>query len=225
MFQPLVFARKPPGSKSSVGNSSVPQPSLKDHSATKPASAPPKSNIKPIPFKQYGSNLMDAELFPAAKACLSPVLQAEEAPSKKPAHEAPSDDAHSEEPISPEILKRQKLSEEDMKEVGWESPEDLKNDQETLAEKIAKLKSKQDREVDNPPSHKKKSGFKPKRAALRRPLQLAAAPGAKARARSTCFSRPPSGRLKRTKVLLLRPFPLIRFWFFPLSRILTFGKL
>jgi post-segregation antitoxin (ccd killing protein) len=51
--------------------------------------------------------------------------------------------------------------------VGWESPEDWENDQETLAEKIAKLKRKQDGEVDNPPSRiKKKPGVKPKRAVV-----------------------------------------------------------
>jgi hypothetical protein len=41
---------KKPGSKSSVGSSSVPPPSAKDHSATKPASAPAKVKVQPIPF-------------------------------------------------------------------------------------------------------------------------------------------------------------------------------
>jgi hypothetical protein len=48
---------KKPGTKSSVGSSSVPAPSAKDHSATKPASAPAKCKVQPIPFNQYGSNL------------------------------------------------------------------------------------------------------------------------------------------------------------------------
>jgi hypothetical protein len=48
---------KKPGTKSSVGSSSVPPPSAKDHSATKPASAPAKFKVQPIPFNQYGSNL------------------------------------------------------------------------------------------------------------------------------------------------------------------------
>jgi hypothetical protein len=48
---------KKPGTKSSVGSSSVPAPSAKDHSATKPASAPAKIKVQPIPFNQYGSNL------------------------------------------------------------------------------------------------------------------------------------------------------------------------
>ncbi|KAK1607663.1 hypothetical protein QYE76_031336 [Lolium multiflorum] len=152
--------QKPLPFQSSVGSSSVPLPSLKDHSATKPASAPPKYNLKPIPFNQYGSNLTEAELFPSAKACLSPVPQASEKAQT-------SSESKSEEPISPNILKRQRLSAEDRLEVGWESPEDWENDQETLAEKIAKLKRKQDGEVDNPPSRiKKKPGVKPKRAVV-----------------------------------------------------------
>jgi hypothetical protein len=36
--------------------------------------------------------------------------------------------------------------------VGWESPEDWEYDSETLAAKIAKMKKKQDGEVDNPPA-------------------------------------------------------------------------
>jgi hypothetical protein len=36
--------------------------------------------------------------------------------------------------------------------MGWESPEDWEFDNETLAAKIAKLKKKQDGEVDNPPA-------------------------------------------------------------------------
>jgi hypothetical protein len=48
---------KKPDTKSSVGSSSVPPPSAKDHYATKPASAPAKVKVQPIPFNQYGSNL------------------------------------------------------------------------------------------------------------------------------------------------------------------------
>jgi hypothetical protein len=57
-----------------------------------------------------------------------------------------------EEPIDPTVLKRSKMSAEDRAEVGWESPEDWEFDNETLAAKIAKLKKKQDGEVNNPPS-------------------------------------------------------------------------
>jgi hypothetical protein len=60
----------------------------------------------------------------------------------------PSSDA----PIDPMILKRSKLSAADRADIGWESPEDWEYDNETLAAKIAKLKKKQDGEVDNPPS-------------------------------------------------------------------------
>jgi hypothetical protein len=60
----------------------------------------------------------------------------------------PSSDA----PIDPTILKRSKLSAADHADIGWESPEDWEYDNETLAAKIAKLKKKQDGEVDNPPS-------------------------------------------------------------------------
>jgi hypothetical protein len=41
---------KKPGTKSSVGSSSVLVPSAKDHSATKPASTPAKFKVQPIPF-------------------------------------------------------------------------------------------------------------------------------------------------------------------------------
>jgi hypothetical protein len=53
-------------------------------------------------------------------------------------------------PSDPNVLKRSKLSAVDRAEVGWESPENWEYDSETLAEKIAKLKKKQDGEVDNP---------------------------------------------------------------------------
>jgi hypothetical protein len=54
--------------------------------------------------------------------------------------------------VDPNILKRSKMSAADRAEVGWESPENWDYDSETLAEKIAKLKRKQDGEVDNPPA-------------------------------------------------------------------------
>jgi hypothetical protein len=57
----------------------------------------------------------------------------------------------SDEPVDPQILKRSKLSAADRAEIGWESLEDWEFDYEMLAIKIAKLKKKQDGEVDNPP--------------------------------------------------------------------------
>jgi hypothetical protein len=59
---------KKPGSKSSIGSSSVSAPSATDHLATKPDSAPAKFKVQPMPFNQYGSNL--AEDFPS-----EPILQ------------------------------------------------------------------------------------------------------------------------------------------------------
>jgi hypothetical protein len=54
--------------------------------------------------------------------------------------------------LDPLILKRSKMLVADRAEVGWESPEDWEFDNETLASNIAKLKKKQDGEVDNPPT-------------------------------------------------------------------------
>jgi hypothetical protein len=135
---------KKPGTKSSVGSSSVPAPSAKDHSATKPASAPAKCKVQPIPFNQYGSNL--EEDFSQI-----PVLQPE-AISMTIILDEDSLPTSSDAPIDPTVLKRSKLSAADRADIGWESPEDWEYDNETLAAKIAKLKKKKDGEVDNPPS-------------------------------------------------------------------------
>jgi hypothetical protein len=61
---------KKPGSKSSVGSSSVPPPSAKDQSATKLASAPAKIKVQPVLFNQYGSNLSSNPLLSS-----EPILQ------------------------------------------------------------------------------------------------------------------------------------------------------
>jgi hypothetical protein len=55
-------------------------------------------------------------------------------------------------PVDPEVLKRSKLLAADRADVGWESPEDWQFGNEALTTKIVKLKKKQDKEVDNPPS-------------------------------------------------------------------------
>jgi hypothetical protein len=55
-------------------------------------------------------------------------------------------------PVDPQVLKRSKLSATDEAEVGWESLEDWVFENETLPTQIAKLKKKQDGEVDNPPA-------------------------------------------------------------------------
>jgi hypothetical protein len=138
---------KKPGTKSSVGSSSVPAPSAKDqdHSATKPASVPAKFKVQPIPFNQYGSNLEEESLFGDV-----PILQPEAISMTIVLDDDSAPD--SDELMDPCILKRSKFSAADRAEVGWESPEDWEFDNETLAAKIAKLKKKQDGEVDNPPS-------------------------------------------------------------------------
>jgi hypothetical protein len=58
----------------------------------------------------------------------------------------------SDSPVDPDILKRSKLSNADRADIGWESPEDWEYDNETIAQKIAKLKKKQDGEVHNSPA-------------------------------------------------------------------------
>jgi hypothetical protein len=136
---------KKPGTKSSVGSSSVPLPSAKDESASKPASAPAKSQVQPIPFNQYGTNLEGEGLFSSEpilqpKAISMTIILDDDSPPESQA------------PLDPSILKRSKMSAADRAEVGWESPENWDYDSETLAEKIAKLKRKQDGEVDNPPA-------------------------------------------------------------------------
>jgi hypothetical protein len=129
-----------------MGSSSVPLPSTLDKSATKPASAPAKFKIQPVPFNQYGSNLLDEKLLAA-----DDILQPEPISMTIILDEDSTPDSDS---LGPEILKRSKLSVADREEVGWESPKDWEYDNETLAQKIAKLKKKQDGEVENPPASK-----------------------------------------------------------------------
>jgi hypothetical protein len=137
---------KKPGSKSSMGSSSVPLLSALDQSATKPTSAPAKFNIQPVPFNQYRSNLLDEKLLAMDKILQPEPISMTIILDKDSAPDSDSPD--------PEILKCSKLSSADREEVGWESPEDWEYDNETLAQKIAKLKKKQDGEVDNPPANK-----------------------------------------------------------------------
>jgi hypothetical protein len=63
---------KKQGSKSSVGSSSVPLPSARDYSASKPTSTPAKARVQAVPFNQYGSNLEEESLFSK-----EPILQHE----------------------------------------------------------------------------------------------------------------------------------------------------
>jgi hypothetical protein len=102
---------KKPGTKSSVGSSSVPLPSAKDESASKPASAPAKTQVQPIPFNQCGSNLEGEGLF-SNEPILQPeaismtIILDDDSPPEPQA------------PIDPNILKRSKLSAADRAEVG-----------------------------------------------------------------------------------------------------------
>jgi hypothetical protein len=140
---------KKPGTKSSVGSSSVPPPSAKDHSATKPSSAPAKFKVQPIPFNQYGSNLTSDPLLSS-----EPILQPQPISmtiildDDSALDSAPGSDS----PVDPDILKRSKLSNADRVDIGWENPEDWEYDNETIAQKITKLKKKQDGEVHNSPA-------------------------------------------------------------------------
>jgi hypothetical protein len=172
-----VFKRKlmkKPGSKSSMGNSSVPPPSAKDHSATKPASAPAKVKVQPISFNQYGSDLTLNPLLS------EPILQ----PQAISMTIILDEDSAPDSPVDPDILKRSKLSSADRADIGWESPEDWEYDNETLAQKTAKLKKKQDGEVHNSPAS-------PRNLDLAKEV-AASALAAKAR-RSTAVISPVSG--------------------------------
>ena len=53
-------------------------------------------------------------------------------------------------PVSPSILKRSSLSQKEQEEIGWVAPDNWEFDHETLAAKVARLKKKQDGEVENP---------------------------------------------------------------------------
>jgi hypothetical protein len=168
---------KKPGSKSSVGSSSVPPPSAKDHSATKPASAPAKVKVQPIPFNQYGSNLTLNPLLSS-----EPILQPQAISMTIILDDDSAPDSDS--PVDPDVLKCSKLSSADRADIGWESPKNWEYDNETLAQKIAKLKKKQDGEVHNSPAS-------PRNPDLAKEV-AASAPAAKAR-RSVVVTSPISG--------------------------------
>jgi hypothetical protein len=113
--QPVKLQKKllkKPGTKSSVGSSSVPPPSAKDHSTSKPASTLAKVNVQPIPFNQYRSNLKEENLFTSAQVLqpepisMTIILDEDDSPPTP------------EEPIDPTILKRSKMSAKDRAEVG-----------------------------------------------------------------------------------------------------------
>jgi hypothetical protein len=168
---------KKPGSKSSVGSSSVPPPSAKDHSATKPASAPAKVKVQPMLFNQYGSNLTSNPLLSS-----EPILQPQAISMTIILDDDSAPDSDS--PVDPDVLKCSKLSLADRADIGWESPENWEYDNETLAQKIANLKKKQDGEVHNSPAS-------PRNPDLAKEV-AASAPAAKAK-RSAAVVSPISG--------------------------------
>jgi hypothetical protein len=91
-----------------------------DSSVTKPASAPAKSKVQPIPFNQYGTNIPQSEAFeedtdhaPPKNGCnveagerATPILLSE-------------DDSP---PPQPDVDKIQKMTLAERTELGWESP-------------------------------------------------------------------------------------------------------
>jgi hypothetical protein len=117
---------KKPGSKSYVGSSSMPPPSAKDHSATKPASTPAKIKVQPVPFNQYGSNLSSNPLLSS-----EPILQPQAISMTIILDDDSTPDSDS--PVNPDVLKCSKLSAADRADIGWESPENWEFDNETLA--------------------------------------------------------------------------------------------
>jgi hypothetical protein len=106
----------------------------------------------------------------------------------------------SDSPVDPNVLKCSKLSSADRADIGWESPENWEYDNETLAQKIAKLKKKQDGEVHNSPAS-------PRNPDLAKEV-AASAPAAKAK-RSAAVVSPISGtrssaRAKGTEMPILQ---------------------
>jgi hypothetical protein len=106
-----------PKQKQSVGSSSVPLPSAMDSSVTKPASAPAKTRVQPIPFNQYGSNIPQSEAFADAPA-INREANADSGARGSPILISEDDSP----PAQPDVDKIQKMAPEDRAEVGWESP-------------------------------------------------------------------------------------------------------
>jgi hypothetical protein len=114
---------------------------------TKPASAPAKSKVQPVPFNQYGSNIPQSEVF------------AEDADHARPKSDCNVEAGDHGTPIvlseydspppQPSVDKIQKLTPAERTELGWESPPGWDYDNETIAARIAKLKKKRDSEVEN----------------------------------------------------------------------------
>jgi hypothetical protein len=116
-----------------------------DSSVTKPASAPAKTRVQPIPFNQYGSNIPQSEAFADAPA-INREANADSGARGSPILLSEDDSP----PAQPDVDKIQKMAPEDRAEVGWESPLGWDFDNETIAARISKLKKKRDGKVENP---------------------------------------------------------------------------
>jgi hypothetical protein len=134
-----------PKHKQSVGSSSAPLPSAMDSSVSKPASAPAKTRVQPIPFNQYGSSIPHSEAFADASA-INKDANADSGARGSPILLSEDDSP----PAQPNVDKIQKMTPEERAEVGWESPPGWDFDNETIAARFAKLKKKRDGEVENP---------------------------------------------------------------------------
>jgi hypothetical protein len=134
--------------KQSVGSSSIPLPSAVDSSLTKPASAPAKSKVQPIPFNQYGTNIPQSEAFAVDADRARPNTDCNVEASEHGTPIVLSEDDSP--PPQPDVDKIQKLTPAEHTELGWESPPGWDYDNETIAARIAKLMKKRDGEVENP---------------------------------------------------------------------------
>jgi hypothetical protein len=115
-----------------------------DSSVSKPASAPAKTRVQPIPFNQYGSNIPHSEAF-ADEPAVNKDAKADSGARGSPILLSEDDSP----PAQPNVDKIQKMTPKERAEVGWESPPGWEFDNETIAARIAKLK-KRDGEVENP---------------------------------------------------------------------------
>jgi hypothetical protein len=115
-----------------------------DSSVSKPASAPAKTRVQPIPFNQYGSNIPHSEAF-ADEPAVNKDAKADSGARGSPILLSEDDSP----PAQPNVDKIEKMTPEERAEVGWESPPGWEFDNETIAARIAKLK-KRDGEVENP---------------------------------------------------------------------------
>jgi hypothetical protein len=102
-----------------------------------------KSNVNPIPFNQYGSNISQAAAFGDHSPGLKP-LGGQATPIMLSEDDSP--------PVAPDVFKIHKMTPQDREEMGWESHQGWEFDNETIASRIAKLKKKRDGKVENPVS-------------------------------------------------------------------------